>query len=609
MTPGHMTSTPDLSEKPTDFFARRWVTIVSLLWLVGSALFIVARWKQITWFSLGDTDDNMRMMQVRAWLGGQDWYDLRQYRLNPPEGANIHWSRLVDLPIAGIILLFRPLVGGASAEYVAVAVAPLLALLAMMISLSLVVRRLIGPQSYVVVVAMIPCSLALLPMFAPLRLDHHGWQLAMLATLMAGLADPKPWRGGLTVGIATAASMTIGIEFLPYLALTGGALGLRWIVTPEAGLRLRSYGLSLAIGTALGYLIFGSIDNEATRCDALTPVWLSALTVSGTALVFLSFLTSPKLKVRVAAAVLVGAVLAVAFALQWPHCVGRLEGISVEQDKLWLSHIREAKPIYTQNVATWSTTGFSVLVGIIGLAFGWYRNRTGPQAAAWLSLLLLLVAASAVLLFQVRAAPAAQLMAIPGVVMLAWTILPLLRGSRLVLIRTLGVVAAFLLLSGLLLQNSVAYFTPKPKGSAVAKSSNAANSQCGTIPSIAPIARLPAATIFTFVDISPRLITLTHHSAISGPYHRNGEAMLDVIHAFRGSADEAHALIKKHGATLLLICPGSSESTIYKSETPKGFYVQLSTNQIPDWLEPVPLPPSSPFKLWRVITGESQSSP
>ena len=49
------------------------------------------------------------MMQVRALIAGQDWYDLRQHRLNPPFGADIHWSRLVDLPIAGIKLALAPL--------------------------------------------------------------------------------------------------------------------------------------------------------------------------------------------------------------------------------------------------------------------------------------------------------------------------------------------------------------------------------------------------------------------------------------------------------------------------------------------------------------------
>jgi hypothetical protein len=589
-----------MTETPADFLARRWLLVVTLLWLAGCAIFILTRWQPIYWFSLGDTDDNMRMMQVRALLNGQDWYDLKQYRLNPPEGANIHWTRLVDLPIAAIILLARPFVGGASAEYVAAATAPLLPLLAMMISLSLVVRRLIGPASYIFVAAMIPCSLAMLPMFAPLRIDHHGWQLAMLALLIAGLVDPKPWRGGVTAGIATALSMTIGIELIPYLGLAGGAIGLRWILQPNQVLRLRGYGIALAVGTLLGYAIFGSIANMEPRCDALTPVWTSALIGAGIALTLLSFLTTHSLPLRFTAASVTGAVLAAGFALAWPQCLGRLEGISPELQSLWLSHIREAKPIYVQNVATWSTIGLSAFMGLAGVIFGWKKSRGTELEAAWLSVLLLLFAASMVLLWQVRASPAMQMMSIIGVTTLCWTFLPRLRASQSVLVRTIGVVVAFMIVSGLLLQNSVAYFTAKPKGAAIVSNSNKANASCGTIPSVRPIAKLPPATIFTFIDISPRLITISHHSAIAGPYHRNGDAILDVIHAFRGSADNARTLIRKHGATLLLICPGSSESTIYKAEAPKGFYAQLAKGQVPDWLEPVALPPTSPFKLWRV---------
>jgi multisubunit Na+/H+ antiporter MnhB subunit len=578
----------------------RWLLPTIAIWLVICTVFIVLRWQQIIWFSLGDTDDNLRLMQVRSWLNGQDWYDLRQYRLNPPEGANIHWSRLVDLPIAGIIMLFRPFVGGASAEYIAVATAPLLPLLAVMVSMSLVVRRLVGGNAYIIPFVMLPCSLPLLNMFAPLRIDHHGWQLAMLALLMAGLVDPKARRGGLTAGIATALSMTIGVELIPYLALAGGAIGLRWVASPAEAPRLRSYGLSLAIGLALGYFIFASYANAEYRCDALTPVWLSTLVSAGGLLFLLSFMTTAKIPVRLAAAAGLALVLGAGFALQWPQCLGRLEGVSPELEALWLSHIREAKPIYVQNTATWSTVGFSALVGLIGMVFGWQQSLRTERAAGWLSLLLMLFASCMILLWQVRAGPAMQLMAIVGATMLICTFLPRLRASKSLLVRTVGVVAAFLVISGLLLQNSVAYVTAQPKGAAIISSSNKANSQCGTIPSIAPIARLPKATIFTFVDLSPRLIALSHHSAIAGPYHRNGEAILDVNHAFRGTADEARLIIKKHTATLLLTCPGSSVSTIYAAETPRGFYVQLSKGQVPSWLEPVTLPPTSPFKLWRV---------
>ena len=83
---------------------RRWrgtgAGWLLLFWLLVAGYMLLDRWGAIRGFALGDTDDNMRMMQVRALLAGQGWYDLRQYRLNPPFGADIHWSRLVDLPIA-----------------------------------------------------------------------------------------------------------------------------------------------------------------------------------------------------------------------------------------------------------------------------------------------------------------------------------------------------------------------------------------------------------------------------------------------------------------------------------------------------------------------------
>ena len=43
-----------------------------------------------------------------------------------------------------------------------------------------------------------------------------------------------------------------------------------------------------------------------------------------------------------------------------------------------------------------------------------------------------------------------------------------------------------------------------------------ANRRCPTLPALRPVAKLPAATILTFVDFGPRLITVTHHRAIAG---------------------------------------------------------------------------------------------
>ena len=124
---------------------RHWLRWTLLVWVALVAWFLAQRWNGVVWLALGDTDDNMRLMQVRALLAGQDWFDLRQYRLNPPGGLDIHWSRLVDLPIAGLILLLQPFVGTPWAERLACGVAPLLPLGVAMGGLAFTVRRLVAP--------------------------------------------------------------------------------------------------------------------------------------------------------------------------------------------------------------------------------------------------------------------------------------------------------------------------------------------------------------------------------------------------------------------------------------------------------------------------------
>src|ERR671920_310324 len=190
-------------ERILAFLERHWKIIIIGAWLITCAWWAYQRWSNILTFSLGDTDDNMRMMQVRALLHGQDWFDLRQYRLNPPFGANIHWSRLVDLPIAGIILLMRPFFGGADAERIAAGVAPMLPYCVLLFGVAVTARRLIDPRAFFLpVFALIVAGLSN-SMFMPERLDHHGWQLALLAVSIAGLADPRRARGGVTLGITT----------------------------------------------------------------------------------------------------------------------------------------------------------------------------------------------------------------------------------------------------------------------------------------------------------------------------------------------------------------------------------------------------------------------
>jgi hypothetical protein len=70
------------------------------------------------------TDDAMRLVQIRDLLAGQGWFDLTQHRLDPPAGVAMHWSRLIDLPIAALIRAGELAMPRALAETVATIVWP-----------------------------------------------------------------------------------------------------------------------------------------------------------------------------------------------------------------------------------------------------------------------------------------------------------------------------------------------------------------------------------------------------------------------------------------------------------------------------------------------------
>ena len=594
------------SSGETDWYTRHWRLILLGIWVATAALFLYNRWNAIQWFSLSDTDDNLRMMQVRALLAGQDWYDLRQYRLDPPFGANVHWSRIVDLPIAGIILALKPFMSGAMAEKVAVSLAPMLPMILAFGGVAVAARRLVSPKAFALAVALLLCAHSARGMWVPLRIDHHGWQLAMLAIAMAALIDPKRARGGLILGAATAVSLTIGLEMLLYLAVIGAAAALMWVRDAGEGRRLATYGASLAGGCAAGYLLFASNDNRQPVCDALSPVWLSAMVVAGAIAVLLTLLPLRTRLLRFGAAAAGGALLAAAFALAWPHCLGRLEGVSPELHQIWLGNVREALPVYRHNWQTIAAVVALPISGLIGYAWMLWRERGDhDQLTRWAALATPAFLAAALLLWQSRAGPAAQMLAVPGATALAWLLIPLVRKSEIMLVRVFGTVAAFALVSGLIPQYATRLI-PEPSNKRT-KAVNQANGKCPTLAALHPIAKMPKAYIFTFVDLNPRLITVTHHDGVAGPYHRNQAAILDVMRTFRGSAENARQTVYRKGADYVLICPGLSESTVYSADAPKGFYVQLANGRVPDWLIPVQLPKDSPYKMWRVIRPAGSS--
>ncbi|MBT2188978.1 hypothetical protein [Sphingobium nicotianae] len=639
---------------------REWRWIVVIAWLLICAAYIDRYAAAIHYMSLGDTDDNMRYLQVRDWLfHGQSWWDLRQHRMNPPIGANIHWSRLVDLPIAALMLFFRLFTSDARADQLAVGVAPLIPLLVLMLALAFIARRLArDAQGHGWFAAMLlPLGAGMgLSMFMPLRIDHHGWQLALTATTLAGLVDRKWRRGGIVAGVSSAASVVIGMEMLVYLAGAGALIALRWIFKDGAERRLRPYALSLGGTTALGYALFASNANRMPVCDAISPVWTSILVLASGVLFGLTLLPLKGWPQRFVAAAIGGAIVGGFAWIAWPQCVtgGAYGMISPELQQKWLVYIREAKPIFVQDRSSWVPMISLPATGLLcALAGCWAARRDAERLWAWGTVMLMIAFAIGLTFWQIRAGPAAQLLAIPPVAWAIWALVVWLVAGRW-LQRALAVFGLAIIGCAASMYNlypiaAKAFTVPanaaaaKPQqpqlpdkresvgtvrsgkpgtgkaqdksapanATAVRKPQPKSEARCRTQPALQVLDQLPPATIFTLVDLGPRLIAMTHHSVIAGPYHRNGTAILDIHHAFDGSPETFRQIAAAHGATYFLVCPNFPEGTIYQRRSPHGFYARVLRGEDMPFLTPVKLKFAGelPYTLYRIAPLVPNSPP
>src|ERR1700722_11002987 len=101
---------------PREQFGANPNALISVLWLAATIAIALPSINGGV-FDAMSTDDAMRLAEVGDWINGQGWVGPLQHRLDPP-AASMHWSRVVDVPWAALILLLRPLIGTHGAEAV-----------------------------------------------------------------------------------------------------------------------------------------------------------------------------------------------------------------------------------------------------------------------------------------------------------------------------------------------------------------------------------------------------------------------------------------------------------------------------------------------------------
>lgn len=555
---------------------------------------------------INDTDDAMRLVQVRDLLAGQPWYDLTQYRLNAPYGASMHWSRLIDAPIAGLVLLFRPLLG-AGAETAAAYAWPLLMLLGLFWLSAKLSLRLAGPEGLLPGLALPAFSLVTLADFPPGRFDHHAVQvLLLLAMALATIDAVERPRHAIWAGIAAALAIAIGIESLPGVVSAILAFGLLWVGDRRHAAALRWFGLAFAaMNLACLALALPPELWLVPACDAISSVYAVAALGTGLAFTALPVLNPPGLRGRLVAGIVAGAILVGVMVLLYPECLrGPYAALDPWLVENWLDRIEEAHPLHVAILANpVYVIAVSVPALLAVLVTAWMLVRSPSGRPKWLAYACFLAVAVVVALVQVRATRFATSLSVPaGAVLIvaarAWYL------SRPRIGSILGLVASWIGFAGLglaLLAGSTVPLTSpdEPPASATAKPMTPAD--CRQPAAFTALAALPATNVMTPIDLGSHLLLFTPHAAVSAPYHRNQDGVRDTFRFFNDPIDSVRDMLAARGVSLVVICPAMPELKALPGAAPDSFVRLLHEDRLPAWLTET-TPPGSVLRSFSVAS-------
>nr|MBA4771035.1 hypothetical protein [Sphingobium sp.] len=481
-----------------------------LAWLICCAAMIVHYAWPFTDLRFFDTDDALRLEQVRALLGGQSWFDVTQHRVNPPLGGPMHWSRIVDLPIAALILLARPLLGPDGAELFATIAAPLLLLGGLTTATWVAGRRIggSGPAAVLGVLLLLTAP-SILVQFQPFRIDHHGWQIMLGAIATCGLFDPRPRRGGILLGIALAAWLCISSEALPYIALFLSAIGIQHLLFARDTGRL--VGATATLGGAallLSLATRGIMPLRSVQCDALSVPYLFPLLALAISLpIAHAVLGASDWRRRLIVAGWGAGSALLTLALFGGPCLSGdpFQSLGPLAYRVWYMAIMEGRPVWEQDLSRMGVILIPSLFGLAATLVAAFAHRRDCHALLrWLLLALLLAGSTVVACLVMRALSMAHWLAIPGT---AWLILALfarIQASSSAIVRVLGSVSLALLTPfglSILWVGAVTLFETPQEAAAEQKVL-----ACQPGMAMRDLAALPPSMLFAPLDISPTIL-------------------------------------------------------------------------------------------------------
>lgn len=555
----------------------------------------------------GDNDSLLRLVEVRDMLAGQGWFDLHQYRMGPEGGFVMHWSRLVDAPLAAIILAASALTGSmAMAEVIAQVLWPSLLFCLAVFFTARAARSFAGVGAVLPAIVIGAAALHFIGIFLPGALDHHNVQLTLtMASLSLLLEAPTRRWAALTSGLCAALTLAVGMETAPYVATIGACIALLFVVDPGGERRIaRDFGLGFAGVSALVFVT--TIPPSAMgqpQCDAFSAVQFVVAAIAGLGLAAVTSLTvsNGTASRRLISLSLLALVLGAVIVALFPQCLAApYANLDPRLKELWLDHIDEAQSLFSIAASEPASLAARYVTPLVAIALMALRLR-GPWRRQDSLVGALLVGAFIVSAWQVRGSTFSIAFAvIPLSAWIAsWRERARISPARSVPLRMAGVwvVSMNAVWAGAAAATSSVFEADKVS---VEAQDTDNDPSCERKASFAALARLPHTTVLAISNLGSPILAYSGHRVFAGPYHRNIAGDLLALDAFLGSADQARMIAAAHHVGLMALCRGSAESKMLAAKAPQGFLAGLMQGSVPDWLEPVAETRGDPVELYRV---------
>lgn len=543
-------------------------------------------WSDLAALRLPDTDDMMRLQQIRDWLAGQAFNDLTQHRLGVVPGLAMHWSRLADLVPGAIIAMLTPLIGVHAAELTAVILWPAVLFGAALLLVARIARALGGAEIARTALIVAAIAYPVTTIFLPGRIDHHGLQIVLLLLIARTLVATPSMGRGLVAGLAATASLVIGMETAPLIAAAAAAMTIEWIAARHgADDRMMGFGIALGAGLLFASIVFRTSQWTYAACDGFTAtLWRGAM-VAAFAPMLMALaardVTRPVARAGLAAAI--SALIGGGIVLVAPQCLSPYGAVDPLLARLWLGRVGEAQPLFAAPAGIAIGYAGVMVAGIAASAWRFHATRD----ARWAALLLVQAAALALTCYQLRGAYGGAILAAPGLA-------AVIAGAR-----TRGggwLAGAWLASAGMLYPIAADALVPgAPMSAAVA-----GGGDCTAPAALATLRRLPPGRLIAPLDLGAYAVGATGLAVVGAPYHRNDAGNLATYRFFLGDEPQARDIARDWNATYVIWCPGSF-ADLGAAATAPHMAGRLAAGNPPPWLVPVAQGPA--LVAYRVEPG------